>query len=355
MTQGIAPWTARRFAPPAPVSPDERVAPHDPEPPYLLDDGLVPNEPSRATPATASNGVHSLRNERDTLTKSRLDAFRRTMTIVYHPPLGNDDLHWNAFGDMHIAVPFTMAKHFKHQESTIRENRGLVSLAAAKAHLSASIVVRVQEGRGTAREISALTQSLIDIVSEQRPETCWTPALVRRWMFDCGIGIDCAGYTQQAYLAATGLTRSGANFAQITNESLSGLEQRGFRKLASVADVRPGDIVSLSSPKPHEVGHRAIVYDQRVASASDMRALLACGGAAQAFAVGGPIRVVELDSSWGCGGDSQRGGVRRETFLYNERTGEWVQQPDVAGQSVLEPSKRVHGDDLDGFFRGKGG
>ncbi|MDP9150473.1 MAG: hypothetical protein M3O36_11115 [Myxococcota bacterium] len=357
MTQGISPWTRRDFLPPAPGGPSEGT----PSASGLRRNAEVTHWPENETDPTAASGtgtvdaasgVHTLRDARDALTKQRLDSFRRSMTGVYHRPLVGDDLHWDALGDMHVAAPFTMARHFDDQAKTIVKNKDLVSRAAARAHLSPAVLIRVQEGRGTPSEICALTQSLIDAVSEQHPEMEWSPATIREWMFNCGIGIDCAGYAQQAYLAASGLTRSGARFASIAYESLSGLEQRGFRKLASVADVRAGDIVSLSSHERGEVGHRAIVYDQHVASASDMRALLAWGAGAQAFAVGGPIRVLQLDSSWGCGGSSHRGGVKRETFWHNESTGKWAHQ--APSDRPFAASPDLYGEKLDGFFRGQG-
>ena len=45
--------------------------------------------------------------------------------------------------------------------------------------------------------------------------------------------------------------------------------------------------------------------------------------ASRSFAGTPPIRVLTVDSSWGCNGDSRYGGVRRESWLYCEATRQW--------------------------------
>ena len=48
------------------------------------------------------------------------------------------------------------------------------------------------------------------------------------------------------------------------------------------------------------------------------------GSAATALASSGPIRIFEVDSSWGCSGNPLIGGVRRETWWYAETTKTWA-------------------------------
>ncbi len=280
------------------------------------------------------------------------------MTATYHGRDMGDDVYWDA-GGTRVAAPFAMSKHYATQESSMKKLERVVAKAAVRAHLSlATVVNRIQKGRGSPHEIRVLTQALIDTVGEPAGGRPWRPQAIRQLMFDCGIGIDCAGYTQQAYLAATGLTRPQAGFRDVMNEALFGLDQRGFRRVASLQDVRPGDIVSMTSRSTGEVGHRAIVYEQRLATASDTRSLLALGSGAQAFAVGGPIRVLELDSSWGCGGHASLGGVKRQTFWYNESAAQWAWLEERAPSNEpvnaqkLDVSPRLYDHLLDGFYRG---
>ncbi len=183
-------------------------------------------------------------------------------------------------------------------------------------------------------------------------------------MFDCGIGIDCAGFAQAAYLHATGQTRAQARFAGPLDEDLSNLGARGFHRVGT-ADVRPGDLVVLGpqDPKnPHDVGHRAVVYDARLATASDMRHLLHPDGGDSSgspvspvrasFAIGGPVRVIEVDASWGSNGVAPRGGVQRQTWFFNEATGLWASEAkDGDTTTFFGAWPRPYDHPLDGFYR----
>jgi len=284
---------------------------------------------------------------RDAQVRSGLDAFRMSVTGWYRTP----------GGDVAVSVPFLMSPGYEDQQTSMNrpEVKAELTQAAARSGLAQDALDRIHAGRGTPDEIHRLTQALIDAQPADRPSTSWTPAAVRRLMYEHMIGLDCAGYAQQAYLCATGRTAKDAGLGPSTLENLSGLSGKGFDRVDRVAQLRPGDLVVLG-PKPRVVGdtgHRAIVYDQRPASVNDLRTLLSTS-AGQAFAVGGPVRVVEIDSSFGSSGSATRGGVERQTWLYNEATHGWAQER-LDGPSVgIEPWDTLYAHPLEGFYRKKG-
>jgi hypothetical protein len=283
-------------------------------------------------------------NARDVQTQRGLDAFRMSLTGWYHTPSG----------DVAAATPFMMNPGYAPQVAFRADpaKQAAMRKVSAQAGLSNAALARVECGRGTPEEIHRLTQALID--SEPAGKT-WTSLDVRRLMFEHAIGLDCAGYTQQAYLSATGRTAAQAGLDAVTNESLSGLSHRGFQRVEAIADVRPGDLIVFDPPAeaPREPGHRAIVYDQRVATADDMKTLLS-SREGQAFAVGGRVRVLEMDSSYGCGGDFKEGGVQRQTWLYNESTGRWAQETLSGPRSSVVTAATLYWHPLEGIYRKKG-
>ncbi len=243
-----------------------------------------------------------------------LDAFQAAMTPTYR----------TRYGDVNVSATFRM------NGVPATKSASELETVARRAHVPFDAVMQCRLGRGNPEQIHALTQALIDQGKlEPAPGEPLRKA-VREMMQKYGIGVDCAGYVQQALLHATGLNRAGARLRSLDNEDLSGLARRGYRRVDAPSDVRPGDLVELGAPvptrddpDPDRVGHRAIVYDQHVATAADMRHLLTYGDAASAFSVGGPIRVLDVDSSWGCGGLAELGGVQRERWWYNEATRDW--------------------------------
>jgi hypothetical protein len=146
-------------------------------------------------------------------------------------------------------------------------------------------------------------------------------------MWRYGVGMDCADYAQRAFLVAHGGTRAGYGFKPaITNENLLGLDGAG--KLARVAVTRaaPGDLLILGSTGPGDPGHCVIVYSHEVANDAARAALRqSCGDRVEGFlAPGHVLHVYEVDSSWGAGpSGASFGGVRRDTWLYDETRGVW--------------------------------
>lgn len=300
---------------------------------------------------------------RDGSLQGGVDSFFQSMCCSYRTPTGI----------VTVSTPFMMNPGYKDQKA-FKDNQTPESKAAlaSAAGLSAAALNRVQQGRGTPDEIHRVTQAVID---QQPADTMlvdpdakvWLPLDVRRLMHDRAIGIDCAGYVQQAYLRATGKRRDQMGFGTELYEGLFGLSQRGFARFSTVADLRPGDIIVFTSTESHQPGHRTIVYDQRLATDDDARPMLAAAGGPD-FASGGPVRVLEMDSSYGSGGDYFRGGVQRQTWLFNESSGKWAhlllsRETSPASQDTSPDQQPTLGyigalygqaDLLEGFYRRRG-
>jgi hypothetical protein len=293
-----------------------------------------PDLPDASTaPATAGTAAVSARlDSNDIAVQRKLDAFRDAMTATYH----------TSEGDAVVAVPFCMSRAGTSGGAAVDGGRPLgpsalaeLQSAARRAHLE-SALGQIRCGRGTPEQIRALTQALLN---DGRLPPCagtlWVR--IRQMMSGYGIGIDCAGHVQQAYLSAKGLDRRQAHFGSLGTEDLSNLGPRGYRRIGDLSDVRPGDLFVLgprprSAEEPHPFGHRAIVYDQHIATATDIGELLQTPDAAP-FTVG-TIRVIDVDSSWGCHGNPLVGGVTRERWWHNETTDQWawMAQGDGTGQ-----------------------
>ncbi len=117
----------------------------------------------------------------------------------------------------------------------------------------------------------------------------------------------------------------------------------------SVAMARPGDVFVLDDST--DVGHRAVVYSNVTCDPAKLNALASHYGAGvTAFATPGPVRMMEVDASWSAGRfGAEWGGIRRDTWLYNETSHQWAQINARASQPAFEitangpASERLHG------------
>jgi hypothetical protein len=280
--------------------------------------------------------VDSVRTRvRDQAMQQGLNAFRDAMTPEFHTP----------GGPAPVPITFQMTGAYSNQPSLAAVTSDPKVIAAAhRVGIQDGDLPRILVGRGTPDEIRRLTQSLIDRCGLPRDTGLSVAERVRKLMFDHHIGIDCAGYVQEGYLAVTGLTRQQAGFARDPrNECLDRLStDRRYRSIEP-GQLRPGDIGLLGPPSEGQAGHRVIVYDRHQASVQEMDHLSARGPDGAKFSAGGPVSVVVVDSSCGCGiasradaspqaqsqrprappGDPQRGGVTRTVWYYNGQTGQW--------------------------------
>jgi len=277
----------------------------------------VANVDSAATPAPA--------------VQRGLDAFRAAATATYRLPDGTE---------VKVAAPFRMPApqerelsagqkrdsvtlRYAAQEGRVAAHQPELTAIASKLGLGQDAVVALHFGRGTPEQVRAVTQRLLDAgklpVGDGKPESAG--ARVRLMMCDYGLGFDCAGYTQQAFLSARGLTRAQAGFANPINEGLFQPSPARFTRVGP-ENARPGDVVVLGPPAGETVGHRAIVYDRRELTGAELQTLR-CTPEDRAMLAAGHVTVLEVDSSWGSSAQPDRGGVQRHTWLYDATSGQW--------------------------------
>ncbi len=330
MSNSISGWSPVRAAGPdpsdldaSPSTPSPAAASAPREVPCLpdTDDALVRNA-VRAHTRTAEITTRADGDAR-TPVQERIDRFRERATPLLHTPEG----------DVRVRIPFRMVQGypagpvvgtdaFAQQERRVRANAGAVVTLAARAGLGGAEIAAVTSGRGTPESIQRVAQALINdgrLPAEPKDDL---PARVRIMMCDHGVGLDCAGYVQQAFLASRGLTREQTALKPALDENLAGLGSRGFARVPPSA-MRPGDLMIFRGPAPGEVGHTVIVAAVRPAHAWEAEGL-----AMKDPAWGHPdpmhVKTIDVDSSWGNGADATRGGVRRQTFYLNEENGTWM-------------------------------
>jgi hypothetical protein len=195
----------------------------------------------------------------------------------------------------------------------------------AKLGMPAGRVASVLVGRGTPEEVRRLTQALID--ARKLPPPGWPDEplrdRVRRMMCDYGIGFDCAGYVQQAFLAAHGIGRAQAGFAPAaTNEALFDPSATGPFARVKPEKARPGDILVLGPPNGQVTGHRLLVFERHDLRSEEASTLV---GKPEDLAAlrSGRVSVFTVHSSFGSGGDPSRGGVGEQRWIYDAASNRW--------------------------------
>ena len=220
-------------------------------------------------------------------------------------------------------------------------------------------VHRCTYGRCTPDELRLVTQALIDAgkLDEVRkkydampytefqkhgliPRPVDEANAIKLLQWEYGLGIDCAGYVQLAFLDVHGGSRQTWGFESVGNEDLTDLRgNEAFQRDATPLNARPGDLIILNPPRGDDVGHTVLVREHRVLTPEQMRGVSA---AASAFATPhDKVHVIEVHGSWGAGqnGNLEIGGVQTRQFLYNERTGQWA---DVNGDQISpQPVGRI--------------
>jgi hypothetical protein len=300
---------------------------------------------------------------RDAPIQQRLDAFKDSATPTFH----------TKDGDVQVGIPFRMtpqpglmsredapAQPFIRQERTARANAGELQLVARDLGLSQGQLAAIASGRGTPETIRLVTQALIDRGKLPSGGTAEVGARIRTMMCNYGVGLDCAGYVQQAFLASRGIPRAETGLRPVLRENLTGLASRGFSPLPPSSAPRAGDIFILKPPHDETVGHTMIVRDSRTATVAETQNLMAIGAqqvardpSSLAWVQHDPSKLqrIELDSSWGNGADAQVGGVKRQTFWHDTENDRWIRQ-DGGAYSGVEPADELYfGHSIEGFYR----
>jgi V8-like Glu-specific endopeptidase len=183
-------------------------------------------------------------------------------------------------------------------------------------------------GRAKPAQIAAITQALIDAgeldaLRRRRPSLTHRQ-LIRRMQREFGIGIDCAGYVQLAFIYAfmrsdndSKQTRQNLGLQERRgNERLSSLPSSHFKKLTSVTDAETGDLLVLK-PRDGDADRawHTVIIVERSSSGTEHTFL--------------------GDASWGTdlyGEDA--GGIARRQLVHDTATGEWWDIHPITGDEA---------------------
>ena len=216
----------------------------------------------------------------------------------------------------------------------------------------------VAYGRATPEQVKMVTESLIrsgEFEEAQKKHPGLSDSeTIRMMQWDHGVGIDCAGYVQQAFLAVHGGSRADYGFRTFENEDLMSL--KGNKHFAQVKpqDVRPGDLIALDNPPGDRVGHTVLVRDRHVATSAEMSKYQDPDSFSKS---GDKVHVYEVDASFGGGYTGDRGGVVRKVWMYNETSGKWAEiVKDDSGDEKIQISSMngPYNHPMNGIYRPKG-
>lgn len=275
----------------------------------------------------------------------RLNEFLRAMQGPY------------TVGGKQVEVPagFRMKGGLNQLSRQTCEARIAKALGAKQYAKLARDTAMVTEGKASPEEIRRVTQALIDSPAFAKYAALPPERAVRHLMWDYGIGTDCSGYVHNAFLysrgTAMGRAAPAARYALGTadNSGLQHLPGRAFRRVEP-EHARPGDVMVLTHG-PDGTGHKLIVYSHRTILPSSPE-YAACAQALGSPA-GARIDLLEVDSSWGAGGNPDDGGVGRRVWAYGENTHRWASvYKDGSGLHAVRSSKTGPYDhELQGIYR----
>ncbi len=246
----------------------------------------------------------------------------------------------------------------------VKEDLSKLIKTGDKAHWNDKMKIAVHMvayGRGSAEQIQMVTQSLIrsgqfDQAKKDHPGLSDSDT-IRMMQWDHGIGIDCAGYVQQAFLGVHGGTREKYGFKpRIGDENLMSLQGKGKFNEVKATDVKPGDLIALNPTNSRDVGHTILVRDHY--EMGDFTRRMLYNNLPGFASPGDKVHVYTGDASWSGGTDGNlNGGVQRRIFLYNETTGKWADvTPSATGGYDVSPSNSTgpYNHPMNGIYRPKG-
>ncbi|CAN5713341.1 hypothetical protein BH11MYX4_BH11MYX4_08260 [soil metagenome] len=277
----------------------------------------------------------TLGSARDTAVRARLDAFCARFSGPY-----------DVAGQTVTAPPMFRMNHPTFgNAASLKQHAGELSTICARARIGTALGP-AWVGRCTPEQLVKVTQALIDAGKLPPADAAHTTLAdrIRGMQWEWGIGVDCAGYTQQAAAAVHGA--AGAVFmSNVMGDVFSGMMQDKRFQSVMIADIRAGDVMHLDAPVRGAVGHNVICHSHATLDQAGIQKALShplLEPEARAFLNGkGPFHTFEVESSWGAGEHgSMVGGFRRDTWIYDESTFTWASFP--AGQRALP--LQVHAD-----------
>lgn len=234
--------------------------------------------------------------------------------------------------------------------------KGLAALAGKMGNkpgeIPLPVVGRVLAGRGSPQEVGRVTQALIDLGKLPPSDPKKTDAMrIQEMMWDHGVGIDCAGYVQQALAAVHGKSKQQLGLRDSIQEDLGMLDKNPAFKKVDVFDARPGDVITLRDNDPKQPGHTVLVARHDRATGAEMAWRFdARRGDSAEFLRSKSLDVFEVDSSWGAGHDGTNGGLKRVLWVHNRETGNWASFENRGLDMILDTTPYI-GHTLAGTYR----
>ena len=234
--------------------------------------------------------------------------------------------------------------------------KGLAALAGKMGNkpdqIPLPVVGRVLAGRGSPQEVGRVTQALIDLgkLPPSAPGKS-DAARIQEMMWEHGVGIDCAGYVQQALAAVHGKSKQQMGLRDSIQEDLGMLDKNPAFKKVNIFDARPGDVITLRDNNPKQPGHTVLVARHDKATGAEMawRFDLKRPDSAE-FLRSKSLDVFEVDSSWGAGRDGTEGGLKRVLWVHNRETGNWASFDNRGLDMILDTTPYI-GHTLVGAYR----
>lgn len=208
-------------------------------------------------------------------------------------------------------------------------------------------------GQASPAQVVAATQKLID-AGKLPPPPGDVAARIKQMQWQYGVGIDCARFTRGAINAVSG--KSDVQLGIDKDLGMRLLDWNPHFAKVKLADLRPGDVMTLD-PKPGEtVGHNVIVRDRMVASDAQKQELARVHGpiAGAFLASAGPHAILQVDSSWGAGsGGASFGGYRRDTWIHDASNRSWGYFEAATGSFRVSPDGPSTYDRFHGAYRAR--
>lgn len=188
---------------------------------------------------------------------------------------------------------------------------------------------RATSTRGSASDVHKTVQAMIEAGGLRAYGSMPAAQAIRRLMWDHDIGLDCRGYAGQAFLYSRGVGELSADKQRFgLDPSQFVMPNPAFRKVG-IAQARAGDWVHLAADKQGR-DHNVIVRSNTTHKFEGPRLMVSGVQVPRAFAADGwppgatpSLRVMELDASWGAGSRGDHGGVERQVWIHNEKSGMW--------------------------------
>lgn len=214
------------------------------------------------------------------------------------------------------------------------------------------MAIRCTMGRGTPAELQKVTQGLIDAGAfDELAKTTkgWSKLSdadkIRTLQSHFDIGIDCNGACRVYYEAIHGTPTAGDAGGEFINSA----NRAEFDKI-TMGDFHPGDVFQCGAINDI-AGHWVTVTKTETLAVKDVNAKDLTPAAV------GPLKVADVSSSWGGGGDplNARGGPRSETWVYDEGAKRWGSLDRSASPPKLKWGEDMAGKDDRDAALGKAG